>query len=199
GVRYEYVSPFVADGNRLVNLDVPSDFSAAVPVHAGGVGPYFGAYPDSIVTPDRNNVAPRVGIAWRPVTATIVRAGYGITYSTGVYQTIVQQLANQPPFARADTTLGTVASPIALTTALLGTATDVTTNSYGVDPLFRAPHVQMWNLDLQRELARTWNIGVGYVGTKGADLDLVRAPNRTASGLRIAGVDPFLWESSGAD
>src|SRR5204862_3832739 len=71
--------------------------------------------------------------------------------------------------------------------------------SYGVDPLFRAPYVQMWNVDLQRVRARTWNIGVGYVGTKGGDLDLVRAPNRTASGLRIEGVDPFLWESAGAD
>jgi outer membrane receptor protein involved in Fe transport len=199
GVRYEYVSPFLADGNRLVNLDVPADFSAAVPVLAGQAGPYFGAYPDSIVTPDRNNVAPRIGIAWRPSSSVVVRAGYGISYSTGVYQTIVQQLANQPPFARADTTLGTLESPIALTTALLGTPTDVTTNSYGVDPLFRAPYVQMWNLDVQRELARTWNVGLGYVGTKGGDLDLVRAPNRDASGLRIEGVDPFLWESAGAD
>ena len=160
---------------------------------------YFGEYPNSIVTPDRNNVAPRVGIAWRPAAALVVRAGYGISYSTGVYQTIVQQLANQPPFARADTTLGTAEAPIALTTALLGTPSDITTNSYGVDPLFRAPYVQMWNLDLQRDLARTWNVGIGYVGTKGAQLDLVRAPNRTASGLRIEGVDPFLWESSGAD
>jgi len=199
GVRYEYVSPFTAVGNRLVDLDVPADFSAAVPVLAGQTGPYFGQYPNSIVTPDRNNVAPRVGIAWRPASSIVVRTGYGISYSTGVYQTIVQQLANQPPFARADTTLGTAAVPIALTTALLGTPTDITTNSYGVDPLFRAPFVQIWNLDLQRELARTWNVGIGYVGTKGGQLDLVRAPNRTASGLRIEGVDPFLWESSGAD
>ena len=150
GVRYEYVSPFDEGANHLVNLDVSPGFTAAVPVLAGGTGPYFGAYPDSIVTPDRNDVAPRIGLAWRPAASTIVRAGYGITYSTGVYQTIAQQLANQPPFARRrhdrrDT----------------GVA-DRSRDGAGRRPdrrddqlvrrrsLLPRAHVQIWNVDLQR-------------------------------------------------
>ncbi len=37
--------------------------------------------------PDRKNFAPRVGIAWKPWDKMVVRAGYGINYNTGAYQT----------------------------------------------------------------------------------------------------------------
>jgi hypothetical protein len=35
-----------------------------------------------------------------------------------------------------------------------------------------------------------------YTGTKGTRLDILQAPNRTAAGLRIPGVQAFNWESS---
>jgi hypothetical protein len=71
-----------------------------------------------------------------------------------------------------------------------------TADSYAVDPNYRLGYVQMWNLDLQRDLTRTIQMGVGYTGTKGSNLDILRAPNRGPSGLLIAGVAPFIWESS---
>ncbi len=37
---------------------------------------------------------------------------------------------------------------------------------------------------------------VGYNGSKGGDLDMVRAPNRTASGLLNNGAQPFNFEDS---
>jgi hypothetical protein len=40
---------------------------------------------------------------------------------------------------------------------------------------------------------------VGYTGTKGSNLDVLRAPNRGPNGLSIAGVAPFVWESSEGD
>jgi trimeric autotransporter adhesin len=76
---------------------------------------------------------------------------------------------------------------------------DATNNTYGVDPNYRLGFVQIWNLDVQRDLTRTLSLGLGYVGTKGGNLDVLRAPNRDPTGLRIAGVPPFIWESSGAD
>jgi hypothetical protein len=38
-----------------------------------------------------------------------------------------------------------------------------------------------------------------YTGTKGTRLDVIQAPNRTATGLRIANVQPFNWETSEAN
>ena len=74
-----------------------------------------------------------------------------------------------------------------------------TLNTFAVDPNYRLGYVQIWNLDVQRDLTRTVQLGVGYTGTKGANLDVLRAPNRGPNGLLIPGVAPFIWESSGAD
>src|SRR5262249_9954829 len=196
GVRCEYYSPLSEPANRLVTLAAAPDFTAAVPVVAGGTGPYTGTFPDTIVNPFRGGVAPRVGVAWRLKQGTIVRAGYGINYNASVYQTIATQLAGQPPFATTGTVLASAVDPVQLETALLHVPPDVTPNSYSVDPNFTLPFVQIWNVDVQRDLTRTINVGVGYTGSKGSDLDIVRAPNRGPDGLRIPDVAPFLYESS---
>jgi len=196
GLRYEYYSPVSEAANRLETLDAPPTFTAAVPVSAGGTSPFSGLLPDSIVRPDRGAFAPRVGLAWKANPTTTVRTGYGINYSASVYQSIAQQLANQPPFAVTNTVLSTASSPVPLESALTAATAGATTNTYGVDPNYRLGYVQIWNLDLQHDIARIYNVGVGYTGTKGADLDVLRAPNRTPDGLRIPGVPPFIWESS---
>ena len=155
-------------------------------------------FPTRLSDPVRDGFAPRVGVAWRPKTGTVVRGGYGINYNSSVYQSIAQQLAGQPPFA----------SP--------------TPCSQSSSPLFRSrrrcSHVQPGNdapnlrrrpglrarlrADLesrrQRDLTRTVQLGVGYTGTKGSNLDILRAPNRGPTGLSIPGVQPFIWESSEA-
>jgi len=197
GVRYEYLSPYREAGNHLVNLDVPPDFTAAVPVLAGQSGPFMGAYPDTIVKPDRNNVAPRLGIAWRPKPRLVVRAGYGINYSSPVYQGMARQLAAQPPFAVTDTRIGTLLDPLTLTTVFAEAGADGTTNNFGVDREYDLGYLQMWNAGVTRDLTRTLSAGLNYVGTKGASLDLLRAPNRGPNGLLIDGVQAFTWESSG--
>src|SRR5262249_15929588 len=47
-----------------------------------------------------------------------------------------------------------------------------------------------------RDLFKTWNAGATYFGTLGQHLDMLRAPNRTASGLRIANVQSVTWQDS---
>ena len=199
GVRYEYLSPYWEADNQLVTLDVPPDFTAAVPVLAGETGPFTGQFPTSIVEPDRNNIAPRVGIAWRPKPKTIVRAGYGISYSSPVYQTMAQKLAAQPPFAVTDTRLGTLLEPLTVTGAFATPNPVATTNNFAVDRGYTLGYLQMWNVDVTRDITRTFNAGIGYVGTRGASLDLLRAPNRGPTGLSIPGVHAFIWESSGGN
>ncbi len=196
GLRYEYLSPYSETDNRLVTLDVNPDFTAAAPVVAGQTGPYSGDFVNTIVRPDRNNLAPRVGFAWKPQSKTTVRGGYGISYSSPVYYSIVQRLAGQPPFAVTDTRLAAAGTPIVMATAFAEPNTVQTTNNFAIDPDYTLGWVQMWNLDVQRDLARSVFAGVGYTGTKGTSLDLQRAPNRGPSGLTIPGVLPFIWETS---
>ena len=113
GVRYEYVSPLTEENNLIANLDLSSSVlnpalsaaPAVAEVLPGQMGPYSGALPASLVRPDRNNFAPRIGFAWKPFSKTVVRGGYGINYNTGAYQGIAQQLAFQPPFSTAATNI----------------------------------------------------------------------------------------------
>jgi hypothetical protein len=196
GVRYEYVSPYSEASNQLVTLDANADFTAAVPVQAGGVGPFTGPFPITLVTPDRNNLAPRVGLAWKPTAKWTLRGGYGVNYATAIYLPIAQQLAQQPPFATAATVFGTPADPIALSTVFAVPPTNETQNTYGIDRGFRLGYVHIWNVDLQRDLTRTIVAAVSYTGTRGGDLDIQRAPNRGPDGPKIPDVPPFIWESS---
>jgi hypothetical protein len=198
GVRYEYLTPYWEANNNLVNLDANADFTAVAPVLAGQTGPYTGAFPTSAVDPDRNNLAPRLGLAWRLNTKTVVRGGYGISYSSPVYQSMGQRLSAQPPFATTATRLGTLMVPLPMTAAFaIPTPESVVTNNFGVARDYALGWLQLWNVDLQRDLTRTVNVGVGYAGTRGASLDIQRAPNRGANGVAIANVQPFIWEESG--
>ena len=205
GVRYEYYSPLTEAHGRLANLAIAPGFTSAVPVCAtstAGCSTQPGL-PESLVNPDRNNFAPRVGIAWKPFRNTVVRAGYGINYNTGAYTNIALQFAYQPPFAFTQTNTYSAAQLLANAPALTfqnafaNLSPAGTTNNFAADPNYHLGYVQIWNLDIQRELTKTLLLNVGYTGTKGTALDIVRAPNRNPDGtLRIAGVQPFLYQAS---
>src|SRR5205823_13023219 len=70
------------------------------------------------------------------------------------------------------------------------------TNSFAVDRNYRLAYVQSWNLNIQQELKTDLVINIGYTGSKGTHLDIVRAPSLDANGQPIAGAQPFLFESS---
>jgi hypothetical protein len=198
GVRYEVQRPFTEANGHMANLDVAPGFVAASPVLSGADGLFTGAFPAGLVNADVNNVAPRVGLAWRVNARTILRGGYSINFNNGSYASIARQLVAQPPFATTNTILGTEASPLDIESALTA-ATSATTNNYGVDKDYQLGALQTWNVDLNHTLGRGWQVGGGYTGTKGSHLDIVRAPNRGPDGLRIPGVDPFLWQTSEGD
>lgn len=94
GVRYEYFTPIVERDNLVSNFDpsanggrgalltanrdsigeVPCDFDCVQQVTADGI---FGK---ALVRPDRNNLAPRFGAAYRINDRTVLRGGYAIFY-----------------------------------------------------------------------------------------------------------------------
>ncbi|HLK32099.1 MAG TPA: TonB-dependent receptor, partial [Terriglobales bacterium] len=207
GLRYEYFSPFTEANNQIANLDLAPNLLAcaalqstcAARVLPGQSGPFNGAVPASLLRPDRNNFAPRLGIAWKASANTVVRAGYGINYNTGAYSDIAQQLAFQPPFSQTATNIASPALPLTLQNGFPVLAPQTITNTYAVDPNYRLGYVQIWNVDVQQQLTSTIVMNVDYTGTKGTRLDIVEAPNRTATGVLLAGVQPFLWETSAGD
>ena len=90
--------------DRLVNLDVAPGFTAVAQVLASNPGGTLTGriYPRSLVRPDREGVEPKIGISWRPLTASslLIKGGYGMNYDTSVYQNIALQMAQQAPLSK---------------------------------------------------------------------------------------------------
>jgi len=182
------------------------------PVQPGQTGPITGKqYPAGLVHPDKNNFAPRVGLAWKPWQKTVVRAGYGVNYNIGQYGLMASQLGFQPPFAEAQ--INPAQTPTSLTLqngfpAAINNSASHITNTYAVDPDYALAYVQSWNLNIQQEIKTSLVVNIGYTGAKGTHLDIVRAPDQLPTGgprftpctpvtLAAASfVQPFLFESS---
>ena len=205
GVRYEYVSPLTEENNRIANLDLAPGVltqqpgltaSAVATLLPGQIGPFSGSLPNSLIRPDRNNIAPRVGLAWKPLPKTVVRGGYGINYNTSAYQSIGQQLALQPPFSTVETNIQVAPGDLTLQNGFPGTSSGGITNNYAVNPDYRLGYVQIRNLDIQQQIRPTLLLNIDYTGTKGTALDVLEAPNRTATGILIPNVQAFTYENS---
>lgn len=196
GLRYEYTPPFTEENNRIVNLDVAPGFAAVAPVLPGQTGSLTGTqYPNGLIKPDRNNFAPRVGLAWKPFSKTVVRAGYGINYNLGQYTSLVTQLAFQPPFAVTQTVIAPTPTSLTLQDPFAAAVPGSTTNNYAVDPNYVLAYVQTWNLNVQQEVKGDLTINIGYTGSKGTHLDIVRAPVLDNVAL-LTGAQAFQFESS---
>jgi hypothetical protein len=204
GLRYEYFSPYVEKDNELVNLDHNADFTQVQAVQPGQKGSFSGAFPRSLVNPDRSLYSPRFGFAYRPKSKffkeTVIRGGYGINYNTGQYATIARQLANQQPFAVTQTNIAGQQGCGTLTQFTLANAYNCSNaavqSNFSANLNYRLGHVQIWDLDIQKTLPMGIVANIGYDGAKGGDLDMVRAPNRTATGVLNSGAQPFAYEDS---
>ena len=189
GVRYEFNSPYSEVNNQIANLDVAPGFTAAIPVEPGQTGPFNGVFPASLIRPDHHDWAPRIGVAWKPFSKTVVRTGYGINYNLAQYGAMIQNFAFQPPFADTATNVATTSNFLDLANAFPPQAPGTVTNNFAVNPNYKLAYVQLWNLDIQRELPGGWLLNLDYNGSKGTRLDTERA-------LLIAGQEPFIYESS---
>jgi hypothetical protein len=72
GVRYEYFTPMFDRNNLLTNIDPAT--GAIVTARDGSVRER------TLIEPDRNDLAPRVSLAWSASPRLVVRAGYGAFY-----------------------------------------------------------------------------------------------------------------------
>jgi hypothetical protein len=195
GIRYEYSGPAFEKYNRLVSLDTSPDFSQLAQVFPEETGTLSGKYfPRSLVSPDRNNFAPRIGIAWRPTQRSpfVLRAGYGISYNTSGYSSIVSRLINQSPFAITQNLVSDPSNPLTIETGFPVNPAVTIVNTYAIDPNYKPSYAQQWNVDIQTQISRLYLLTVSYSGVKGTGLDWFRAPNR------ISNAGYFIYQTNGA-
>ena len=184
GLRYEYFTPFHEKFNRIANLDIAPGFTGVAVVTPGQSGPYSGTFPDGLINPDKNNLSPRLALAWRPFPKKQfqVRAGYGVFFNGSIYNQFPSRLAAQPPFANTATLSTSLARTLTLQDGFATSPSQTITNTYAVDRNYRVGYAQTWNVSIQQSLPHSLVMELGYLGTKGTRLDIQRLPNRAAPG-----------------
>jgi trimeric autotransporter adhesin len=185
GVRWEYASPIVEKYGRLVNLDVAPGFGAQAPVL--GLSPDGSVtgrqYPDSLVRPDKHGVQPRVALSWRPIfgSSLLVRAGYGVTYNTSVYNSIALQMAQQSPLSKSLSVQNSPGNPLTLANGFNATP-GITPNTFAIDPDFRIGNAQNWQASAQMDLPAAMVMTATYNGIKGTRAVQQFLPNTYPAG-----------------
>ena len=201
GLRYEYFAPYTEKNNRLVNLDHNANFTAVTPVTPGQTGPYQGAFPTSLINPDRTMFSPRLGFAYRPPNKgltkdTVIRGGYGTNFNTGQFATFAHSLSFQPPFASVQTNVVSQCPTITLANGFNCAAPYPVENNFAVDKNYRLGMVQTYNLNIQRSIPQQIVLNIGYNGSKGSNLDVQGSPNSTPGGDLLATAAPFTFQQS---
>jgi hypothetical protein len=113
---------------------------------------------------DKNNVSPRVGFAWN-VTGdglTSLRGGYGMYFNTNSSQNLIVTVTNPPATPRVVFMAPTFPAP-----------PFERTSGLSVRPIqwdIQTPRVQVWNINLQREVFANTSVMIGYAGSRGEHL-----------------------------
>ena len=203
GLRYEY---FGVQRNSDPSLD--SNFyygpgaTRAEQIRSGRVWTAPESPVGGLWRPDRNNFAPRLGVAW-DLTGdgkTSLRAGYGIGYERNFGNVTYNVNQNPPRYAVVTLRSGVdiPASQNLITTdprgPLSGTGSVPLprTSLRHVDENIRTAYAHFWSLALQREVFAANYAEVAYTGSSGVDLYSIADPNRPGSGPVYLGDPPGL-------
>ncbi len=171
GLRYEYNSPPVDTEDRANVYDTATQ--SLVGVGTGGV-------PRSGYEADKNNFAPRVGLAWTlgAAGATVLRAGYGIYYDQSALAP-GEGLYFNPPFFDFNLFFPLPGLPLTLSDPFPQSFPfPLPDSALAFQRDLRTPYMQHWNISVQRQLGRSRVLEVAYVGSKGTKLLTARDINQ---------------------
>jgi hypothetical protein len=128
--------------------------------------------------------APRVGVVYAMNPTTVIRGGYGLYWAPWNYQYPSEVNYGQFGYTSVTTLQQTSPRPVTLlrnpfptglqppTGNSLGLLTGVGGRVDFIDQNKKAPYVQQWSIDVQRELPGNMAITIGYLGSRGDNLGL---------------------------
>ncbi|MBA3569319.1 MAG: TonB-dependent receptor [Pyrinomonadaceae bacterium] len=178
GLRYDYATWPYEGADRMTNLD---------PLTGQKFTPANSKFGRGLVKPDKNNFAPRVGLAYQLTPETVVRAGYGRFYMLFERAGSEDQLALNLPFL-VNNTVSAASNSQTANNIRLQTGFNLSLDPSAVNPAtvrLRAvnpdsvdPSIDQWNVGIQRLLPGNMVATLDYVGTKGTHLSTLRNLNQ---------------------
>ena len=174
GLRYELQTRQREADNRQAFFDyTPGSpgYGTLVPARDGG------HREQTFSNLNKNNFAPRIGLAWQLNQKTVVRGGFGIFYSgVGYYQFVTSGAANPPYVVSIAINSPTTAASTSLKLSdgfpadVLNPTRAVNPALYGQPQDFPQTEIYQGNIDVQRELWGGMVLSVAYVGSGAAKL-----------------------------
>jgi len=176
GLRWDLYFPETVNGagnGSLMNLDTGYMQIAGI----GGIGSNMGW-----TVSKTKQLAPRLGLTYQYNPKTVIRAGYGRSFDTGVFGSIfghtvtqnIPVLANQaiPEPSKSVPAFTLAQGPAAYVGPAVPATGLLPAEGYAVSPSSRAnplhfTTIDAWNLSVQRVLTPTLSLTVAYVGNKG--------------------------------
>jgi hypothetical protein len=185
GLRWEYDQPFVDTNDAIVNIDFDwANTHAPIFVRAGTGDPYEGdpafrlasdiqyvrdgRFGRGAYKPDKNDVAPRLGIAWTVTPQTVIRSGVGIYYVRDIGNAVFDTVRNAPFTIRRDEPAESFRPNLSFEQpfARTGAPTFILAAQYN-EP---SSYVGQWSVGVQRELGATMSLEATYFGSVGRHL-----------------------------
>ena len=182
GLRYEYNSPPVDAEDRANVFDTVT--RSLVRVGTNGV-------PRSGFEADKNNFAPRVGLAWSLGEKTVLRGGYGIYYDQSPLAP-AEALYFNSPFFDNNIFFSLPGLPLTLNDPFPSFfPLPLPDSTLAIQRDLRTGYMQHWNFNVERQLGSRSVLEVAYVGSKGTKLLTARDINQPQPSVLPPGL-PFV-------
>jgi hypothetical protein len=197
GLRYEYQFAVGDDAGLMYNFD-PATGSLVVPdetVSSSKINPLLPAnitivsassvgFSQALRNPQKGNIVPRAGFAWRPMDKMAVRGGYGVFIDS--FGTTLSPASASPLFGyvaqftnTATTQPFTIANPFGSGGSLVGNLEAGASNAPTFNPDLRNPRLHQWSLSVERQITGV-GVRVSYIGSRSTDLTYTRNINLPA-------------------
>ena len=185
GMRYEYNVPVTEGKNELSVPDLsPASVTCTPKPGCQFIVAGTGGVPEATYLPDRNNFAPRVGFAWRPLGSErfVVRSGYGIYYDELLLNAQLNARLN-PPFRITQV----IVNPGNATIQSIFNQPPSQTPPGGTFMAlnFQDPYQQQWNVGTEVTPVNSVLLDVSYVGSRGVKLARFHRINQPQPGQPI--------------
>lgn len=216
GLRYAYFQPIYEVNNKTANVDYATqqvEYAGKVP--AGAPAGSIVCPNRSCINPSYNNLMPRIGFSYQPITRLVIRGGFGITKAmegTGANL----RLTYNAPFTNSLENQGTAPTTTSAGTFVQETsgftAPNGAVNAGGFyrteDPNIKPQATNEFSLTTEYQLNNYSSLTVGYVGERSQHLiqaveanqlhgpciinGVVTDPNSNPSGCAAVQPAPFL-------
>jgi len=153
---------------------------------------------DSLYPAEKDALSPRLGVTWVPTASrkTVIRSGYGLFYdmfavafftaNTGFANGGALGVGNNPGGDQPVFSITQRRQTVVNNVPIFGTTSQPPYGAFAVSQDLKLPYVINFNVNVEQQLGPTTIAQIGYVGTRGHRLALMRDINAATPGATLA-------------